>query len=582
MIFYKKISTIIDGSLKKYILVLLLLLTFATLLEIVSLALIIPLIYIVIDNPIGGLLNLANNFNLNEHFINYLKSLKKIDQKLITYFILILFVLIYFLKNLFLLVLNYLSATFIAKTNVFLSKQAVNFFIKSKYENIIKFNFSNLFSTVLNEINVFTYGVLYSLINIISELTVLFSILILLVIIEGPQTLIVFAFLISSSLVFLLFVKKRIKFWGKQRQKYDKEKIDILEKTIRSIKDIKFYRLEKVFLSLFINKDLNLSLFQRNNTVVQNLPKLLLEFIIVLTISIYIAISKSLTTSNLEPLVVIALYAAFAVRLLPSLNKIMFNFQSFIYSKPSVERLFKYKKKLTISKGINLKKENNIESKKIEFKNQILLNNISFGFKKKLIIHKLKLKIKKKDCIGIFGASGSGKTTLADILSGLLDDYRGKISIDGKIVNKINTLNGIVSYSQQNPIILPETLETNIAFGIRKKDIHQKKIKKIINLCHLNELQNKKFSSIGSNISGGQKQRISIARALYFSNELLILDESTSGLEANLEDKIIKNIKKEFNNISLLIISHNLKSLKNCNKIYEFKNKKLEKKSIKF
>ena len=143
-------------------------------------------------------------------------------------------------------------------------------------------------------------------------------------------------------------------------------------------------------------------------------------------------------------------------------------------------------------------------------------------------------------------------------------------------------MNGIVSYSQQNPIILPETLETNIAFGIRKKDIHQKKIKKIINLCHLNELQNKKFSSIGSNISGGQKQRISIARALYFSNELLILDESTSGLEANLEEKIIKNIKKEFNNISLLIISHNLKSLKNCNKIYEFKNKKLEKKSIKF
>lgn len=582
MNFFKKIFTIIDSSLKKYIPVLLLLLTFATLLEVVSLALIIPLIYIVIDNPIGGLLNLANNFELNENFINYLESLKKIDQKFITYFILVLFVFIYFLKNLFLLFLNYLSATFIAKTNVFLSKQAINYFIKSKYKNIVKFNFSNLFSTVLNEINIFTYGVIYSLLNIISELAVLFSILILLVIIEGPQTLIVFAFLIFSSLVFLFFVKRKIKFWGKQRQKYDKEKIDILEKTVRSIKDIKFYRLEKVFLSLFINKDQNLALFQRNNTVVQSLPKLLLEFIIVLTISLYIAISKNLTASNLEPLVVIALYAAFAVRLLPSLNKIMFNFQSFIYSKPSVERLFKYKKKLIISNGINLKKENNFKSKKIEFKNQISLNNISFGFKKKLIIHKLKLKIKKKDCIGIFGASGSGKTTLADILSGLLDDYKGKISIDGKTINKIDTLNGIVGYSQQNPIILPDTLESNIAFGIRKKDIHQKKIKKIIDLCHLNELKNKKFSSIGSNISGGQKQRISIARALYFSNEFLILDESTSGLESNLEEKIIKNIKKEFNNISLLIISHNLKSLKNCNKIYEFKNKKLEKKSIKF
>jgi len=577
MNFFNKISIIIDSSLKKYILAVLLLLIFSTFLEIISLTLIIPIIYIVIDNPVNGLLNLASNFSTNNSFIDYLESLKKIDQKLVSYFILILFVLIYFLKNLYLLIFNYLSATFIAKTNVFLSKQAINYFLKSKYKNIVKFNFSNLFSTVLNEINIFTYGVIYSLLNIISEIAVLLSILILLILIEGPQTLIVFAFLIFTSLIFMFILKKRIKFWGKQRQKYDKEKIDILDKTVRSIKDIKFYRLEKVFLSLFISKDQNLAIFQRNNTVVQSLPKLLLEFIIIVTISFYIAISKNLSPGNLEPLVIIALYAAFAIRLLPSLNKIMLNYQSFVYSRPSVDRLFKYKKNLIINKKINKKEINEFKSEKLKFKNTILLNNISFKFKDKLIINNLRLLIKKKDCIGIFGASGSGKTTLADILSGLLDNYKGKISIDGKTIDKIDNLNSIVGYSQQNPIILPDTLETNIAFGIKKKDIDKEKIKKIIKLCYLTELKFKKFSSIGSNISGGQKQRISIARSLYFSNELLILDESTSGLESNLEDKIIKNIKRKFKNITLLIISHNLKSLKKCNKIYEFKNKKLKK-----
>ena len=122
---------------------------------------------------------------------------------------------------------------------------------------------------------------------------------------------------------------------------------------------------------------------------------------------------------------------------------------------------------------------------------------------------------------------------------------------------------------------MQESLFSNIAFGETKKKIDVKKLNKIIKICHLSELKNKKFSSIGSNISGGQKQRISIARALYFDPKLLILDESTSGLDKNLETKIIDNIKKNFKDITLIIISHNAKTLSKCNLVYELKNKQL-------
>ncbi len=574
MNFINKLSIILNNSIKRYFFILLILIIFSAFLEIIGLALIIPLIYMVINNPIDGVINLLSMLNFKNYFDYDLSNVEKIDEKLLSNIIVLSFIIIYLFKNSFLLFLNFLIATFVANTNVFLSNQAVNFFIKSKYESIIKFRFSNFFSAILNEINIFTYGVVLSIINIISELIVLFSIIFLLILIEGIESIIVFGFLFLSSLIFIFFIKNKIKNWGKKRQKFDQEKIDILNKSTRLIRDIKFYNLEKLFLKIFTTKDRNLANYQKNNAVAQSIPKLLLEIVIVITISIYIIFSKNFDKNNVEPLVKIALYAAFAIRLLPSFNKIMFNFQQFIYAKPSVNRLLKYKKNFNhYSKNSS---NSPVKFKELtKFKKKIYLKNISFKFKNKLILKNLNLIIKKKNIIGIFGESGSGKTTLADILSGLIRNFNGKIIIDNEEVGPSDNLNKIIGYSQQNPVILQESLFSNIAFGETKKKIDVKKLNKIIKICHLSELKNKKFSSIGSNISGGQKQRISIARALYFDPKLLILDESTSGLDKNLETKIIDNIKKNFKDITLIIISHNTKTLSKCNLVYELKNKQL-------
>ena len=468
MNFFNKLSIILNNSIKRYFFILLILIIFSAFLEIIGLALIIPLIYMVINNPIDGVINLLSMLNFKNYFDYDLSNLEKIDEKLLSNIIVLSFIIIYFFKNSFLLFLNFLIATFVANTNVFLSNQAVNFFIKSKYENIIKFKFSNFFSAILNEINIFTYGVVLSIINIISELIVLFSIICLLILIEGIESIIVFGFLFLSSLIFIFFIKNKIKNWGNKRQKFDQEKIDILNKSTRLIRDIKFYNLEKLFLKIFTTKDRNLANYQKNNAVAQSIPKLLLEIVIVITISIYIIFSKNFDKNNVEPLVKIALYAAFAIRLLPSFNKIMFNFQQFIYAKPSVNRLLKYKKNFNYySKNSS---NSPVKFKELtKFKKRIHLKNISFKFKNKLILKNLNLIIRKKNIIGIFGESGSGKTTLADILSGLIRNFNGKIIIDNDEVGPSDNINKIIGYSQQNPVILQESLFSNIAFGETKK-----------------------------------------------------------------------------------------------------------------
>ena len=81
----------------------------------------------------------------------------------------------------------------------------------------------------------------------------------------------------------------------------------------------------------------------------------------------------------------------------------------------------------------------------------------------------------------------------------------------------------------------------------------------------------------GIRLSGGQKQRLGIARALYRNPKVLILDEATSALDINTEDNLIKTIFELNNNLTLIIISHRINTLKKCNKIYEIENGKINK-----
>ena len=91
---------------------------------------------------------------------------------------------------------------------------------------------------------------------------------------------------------------------------------------------------------------------------------------------------------------------------------------------------------------------------------------------------------------------------------------------------------------------------------------------------------NTKKDCVGENgirISGGQKQRLGIARALYRMPEILILDEATSALDINTEDNLIETIFELSSNLTLIIVSHRINTLKKCNKIYEIENGKINK-----
>ena len=116
-----------------------------------------------------------------------------------------------------------------------------------------------------------------------------------------------------------------------------------------------------------------------------------------------------------------------------------------------------------------------------------------------------------------------------------------------------------------------------------RNKISQQKFLEIINkvnlsefLSHLPKKENTILGEVGQRISGGQKQRIGIARALYSDPQILILDESTSNLDNDTENQILKELKMLTKNLTIIIVSHR-ENIKNyCDSVYRLENKKIE------
>ncbi|MFT7592156.1 MAG: ABC-type multidrug transport system fused ATPase/permease subunit, partial [bacterium] len=269
----------------------------------------------------------------------------------------------------------------------------------------------------------------------------------------------------------------------------------------------------------------------------------------------------------------LALFAAAAFRLLPSLNRVVMGANT-LSSFVAILDLIPKAGRNEVSD--ELKHE-------IDTFNSLEIKSLNFGFESEGVLFKdLSLSVNKGDFIGIYGPSGAGKTTLVNLILGFYELPKQHIQINKLPIARVKrSWQNKLGYIKQDAFVTSLSIEQNIAFGSDVVD--EEKVIELLKQVKLwdwvLELPKGVETSIGDQgnlISGGQKQRLAIARALYRDAEVLICDEITTALDDENRKGII-NLIEELNNIgtTIIMISHDLSAFEKATKRYGLKDGKL-------
>ena len=216
----------------------------------------------------------------------------------------------------------------------------------------------------------------------------------------------------------------------------------------------------------------------------------------------------------------------------------------------------------------------------------IKLKNVNFRYKsnlKNIVLKDININIAGKKMTALVGHSGSGKSTILNLIPRVYDVHSGEIVIDNQRIKdlNLNSLRKEISIVDQNTTLFDDTVFNNIKYA--KPSASDQEVfnasKISMSTDFIEKLENKFETLIGENgvkLSGGEKQRISIARALLKDSKIILLDEATSSLDSETEEKIQKAIEELTKNKTTVVIAHRLSTILNSENIYVIDKGKVE------
>lgn len=567
----KQIFAIFTYQQKKRAYVLFILMIFGMFAEMLSVGIIIPSFALIIDPEF------LTKFSFLQPFVDIFGS----SQNAIFYASVSLLIFVYIIKSAYLAFLSWVQISFVFNFQASLSKRLFKKYIYQNYLYHLNKNSSETIRNITTETSQMANGAVLCGITVLTEILVVTGLITFLIIVEPIAALITGFTLGSSIIIFWLLTKKHVLRWGEERQHSDGFRIKHIQQGVGGIKEIKLMGREFEFLNQYNRYNNIFAEAARKQGFLLSLPRLFIELVAIMTLGILFLFLIAQNDSISDVMPTLGLFAAAAFRLMPSINRILGNWQTLQYSTPVVnlihdEMLLEEKEYISNVRIVN---------RDHDLKNEISLDNISFYYDTpdEIALDKINLSIKKGTVIGFIGESGSGKSTLIDLILGLLKPKNGQIHVDGKdIYEKISQWQSQIGYIPQNIYITDDSIRNNIALGIEEKEIDDKKINESIKLADLEDFIKSSSNGLqtilgerGARLSGGQLQRVGIARALYHNPSMLILDEATSALDSITEARVMNSIMKMKGTKTIIIVAHRLSTVERCDYLYKLNKGKI-------
>lgn len=297
------------------------------------------------------------------------------------------------------------------------------------------------------------------------------------------------------------------------------------------------------------------------------LPRFVFEVAIYISLGLVFMIYALQGTPLTQVAGEFAVFGAAAMRLLPSVSKVVSHLQSLKHARPAVVAVTD----TLLAPVAQVRPVERESEPSLEFGGMTLVQ-AGFAYDERLVLRSLDIEIVAGDTLAVVGASGSGKSTLINLILGLLPPTQGQVMLNGTpLAGREAQWWACVGYVPQEPFLMDASAIANVMLGSAghtNEDVMR--ACDLIGRLDLPEALKDESESIGeggARLSGGQRQRLAIARALYRKPQVLILDEATSAMDVHTQARVMDVVAECMMGRTLLMITHRAETLDYCNKI---------------
>ena len=575
-----KINYIFDKKQKGQLFILAVLILIGGVVETLGVSMMIPVISVILKPE--SLHRQIEKYDILQNIVNALGL--NTDLKLASA-LLISLIFLFIFKNLYLLFLVYKQNTFISRARNDMISRVMREFLNRPYEDYLGADIPTVFRITDSDIPK-TFTLMLSLLSLATEMVVSICLGIVLLAVNWQMTVLILVVLVILTLIITKILKPRLNTIGRKNQETQSRIAKWRIQAIYGLKDVKVLNRQDFFIRNYYESGRIGADIDRNYTVLNNIPRLLIETVFISVVLLYVLIYLINGGDAKALLPQITAFGMAAIRIMPSANRINTYLTQIAYNQYSLDFVYN-----NLTESMKMEKEMRAERAKVagpalHLEKEIELKNITFHYpdSEDNIFTDANMMVPRGKSVGIIGPSGAGKSTIVDILLGLLHVKSGEILCDGSnIFSNYESWLAQIGYIPQSIYLVDESIRDNIAFGIDADQINDDRIWEVCEEAQLADFirtlpegLDTRIGDRGVRLSGGQRQRIGIARALYHNPEILVFDEATSALDNETEAAVMEAINSFHGKKTMIIIAHRLNTIANCDIIYEVKDEKIK------
>lgn len=421
-----------------------------------------------------------------------------------------------------------------------------------------------------------TLGIIGTLITAVSDLSLLFLMIVSLVLVDPIVAVISILVFSLAGFGLYFFLQFRAKNLGQEIADQSIAVNEQISEFNNAFREIYTKNREDFYVSSITSKRKAFASANAELSFLPSISKYFLEALMTLGILLIAAI-QFVNHDARHAVGTLTLFLAATSRIAPAIMRLQQGALQIRSSQISAERAL-----FILNKKEGMFQSEEVEEQENKDKTILDISNLSFTYpgKDSSTVSNITLKIQEGNFVAIVGPSGGGKSTLMDLMLGVINPTAGSILLNKQQPKEqIKQDPSFVGYVPQDVYLSNSTLRENLEFGYPRGTFRDVKLEEILATVQLSDLLrdlpvglDSNLGEGGSGISGGQRQRLGLARAILTSPRILLLDEATSALDAKTERDISEAISKLKGKMTIVAIAHRLSTVKAADIIYYLKD----------